>query len=171
MAEKGCKQERSVFRGLGRQAWRLAEEFVALFALYSLVVRIINRSYLFFSGEYKTMTLSQVVAAEPVTAAGITVILPDPVVEILIGCIVVGTITYVTLKYVCREEWVQEPVQVKECWEEVQWYNPFSWFTAIVCTFVEVLKWVLKQICEWVEEIVIGLVIICIVVTAIIVFA
>ena len=67
------------------------------------------------------------------------------------------------LELICSWEWVQEPTQVEECWEEVTWYKPWSWGMAIVCTLVEVLKWVLKQICKWKKVLVIVLVITCII--------
>lgn len=153
------------------EVWRLLQLGVAFGALYSLVMHVVNKSYLLLSGAAQEMTMRQVANAAPVAAPGITVTLPDPVAEVVIVCIVLGVITYVVLKYLCKSEWVQETVQVEECWEEVKWYNPFSWFVAIVCTIVEVLKWVLKQICKWVEVVVTILVVACIIVTLIIIFA
>ena len=150
---------------------RLMKEIVALGMLYSLAAHAINKAYLLFSGAYETMTLNQVAAAAPVLWVGITIPLPDPVAEILLICIIGGIITYLILAWVCSEEWVQEPVEIEECWEEVKWYNPFSWVKAIVCTVVEVLKWVLKQVCGWKEILVTILVVTCVVVGLIIVFA
>lgn len=151
--------------------WRLLQLTVALGFLYTLLMRVINRGYLLLSGATKDMTMSQVDSASPVAAPGITIGLPGPIAETVIACIVLGTITYIVLKYLCESEWVQERVQVEKCWEEVKWYNPFSWFVAIVCTIVEVLKWVLKQICRWVEVTVTVLVIACIVIALIILLA
>ena len=150
--------------------WRILQLTIALGSLYTLLMHVIYRGYLLFSGATKEMTMSQIASAQPVAAPGITIGLPDPIAEVVILCIVLGVITYIVLKYVCESEWVQEPVQVEECWEEVKWYNPFSWFVAIVCTIVEVLKWVLKQICKWVEVVVTVLVIACIAITLIIIF-
>ncbi|MEN8134252.1 MAG: hypothetical protein ABFS18_01780 [Thermodesulfobacteriota bacterium] len=170
METKQCCKTGTI-KGLGRQVFRLLLEIAALGCLYSLSMHVINKLYLLFTGSYKTMTMMQVAAATPVAAPGLTITLPDPVAEILLVCIIGGVLTYAILKYVCSQEWVQEPVQVQECWTEIQWYNPFSWVEAIVCTFVEVLKWVLKQICGYVEVIVTILVIICVIVGIIIVFA
>ena len=148
--------------------WHLAELIVAFGSLYSLAMHVINKSYLLLSGAARDMTLNEIAAAAPVAAPGLTVTLPDPLATIIITCIVIGILVYVILTYLCEQEWVQEPVQIEKCWEEVTWYNPFSWVTAIVCTFVEVLKWVLKLICDWVPWIVIVLVISCIVIGIII---
>lgn len=167
MAIKECK----VCKKASVQLVKLAKELVALGMLYALAAHTVNKAYLLFSGAYKTMTLSQIAAAAPVAAPGIIIPLPDPVAEIVLICIIGGIITYLILAWVCSEEWVQEPVEIEECWEEVEWYKPWEWVVAIVCTVVEVLKWVLKQICEWKEVIVSVLVIICIVVGIIIVFA
>ena len=154
------------------QLWRLAELFVAFTALYSLIAGVLNRIVTLASGAAGEMATRDALAAAPVAtpAIGISIPLPDPVAELVIVCIVLGVITYVVLKWLCHEEWVQETVEVEECWEEVKWYNPWSWVVAIVCTVKEVLKWVLKQICGWVEVLVSVLVVACIVVGIIIVF-
>lgn len=152
------------------QLLHLAELLVGFLMLYSLVMRVVNRVAVLASGAAGEMTKQEALAATPVAAPGVTIVLPDPLAEVLIACIVLGVITYVVLKWLCHEEWVQEPVQVEECWEEVKWYNPWSWVVAVVCTVKEVLKWVLKQICGWVEVLVSALVIVCIVVGIIIIF-
>lgn len=165
--------QRRVTRRFMADVWRLAQAGVALGALYSLVAHVVNMAYLLFTGGAEGLTVRQIAAAEPVWSAFIRIIVtvPDPIAEVVILCIVLGVITYVLLKYVCESEWVQETVEVEECWEEVKWYNPWSWVKAIVCTIVEVVKWVLKQICKWVKVVVTVLVIACIVVTLIIIFA
>jgi len=119
------------------------------------------------------MSTAEALSTTPILAPliGVSIPLPGPLAEAYIVCIVVGVILYIVLKYLCAQEWVQERVQIKECWEEVKWYNPFSWFKALVCTIVEVLKWVLKTICKWTEVFVTILVITCIVITTIIILA
>ena len=167
MKDTKTKKPSTLIGKLIIDVWRFLQLTVALGSLYTLLMRVINKGYLLFSGAAKDMTTSQIVSAQPVAAPGITIGLPNPIAEAAIVCIVVGVITYIALKFVCKSVWVQEPVQVKKCWEEVKWYNPFSWVVAIVCTIVEVLKWVLKQICNWVEVLVTVLVIACIVITVI----
>lgn len=171
MNNSKTKKPSSLFGKLVTDVWRILQLTVALGSLYTMIVHVIHKAYLLFSGAVKDMTMSEVVSSQPVAAPGITIGLPDPIAELIIFCIIMGTLTYIVLKYVCETEWVQERVKIKECWEEVKWYNPFSWFVAIVCTFVEVLKWVLKQICKWIEVIVTVLVIACIAITLIIIFA
>lgn len=158
-------------RGFVSDLSRAIGALVALGTLYSLVVDVLNKVALLVTGRFRGMTAEQVSDAAPVAAPLIKVILPDPVAEVIIACIVVGVIVYYVLKWLCQEQWVQEPVQIKECWEEVKWYNPWSWVKAIVCTVKEVLKWVLKVICGWVWVAVIALVVICIVVVLIILLA
>jgi len=77
----------------------------------------------------------------------------------------------IILQEVCGSEWVQESVEVERCWEEKQWYNPWDWFTTIVCVTAEVLKWVLKWICKIYPILIIVLVIVCIVVVLVAILA
>lgn len=171
MADKEGKEEMCCGKKVPSQVVKLAKEIVALGMLYSLIAHTINKTYLLLSGAYKTMTLEQITTDTPIAVPGISITLPDPVVEILFVCIIGGVITSLILQWVCSEEWVQESVKVEKCWEEVKWYNPFSWVVALVCTLVEVLKWVLKQICGWKEVLVTALVIICVAVGIIIIVA
>lgn len=69
-------------------------------------------------------------------------------VETVLYCFVLALWVYLFLGKVCQEEWVQETVNVKKCWKKIKWYNPWSWVKSIVCTFVEVVKWVLKVFCK-----------------------
>lgn len=143
-----------------------------LLLFLSWLTTTINRLYLVFSGQAAEMTIQQRLYAEPVAPSIISIIvqLPDPLAEVILANILfVGFLQYILLSWVCESQWVQERVQVKECWEEVTWYNPWSWVKALVCTFVEVLKWVLQQICGWKEIFVIIQVAICITVAIIVV--
>lgn len=155
------------------QVWRLAQLVAVFTVLYGAVINVANKVSVLLTGPEAGATLAETLAATPVAASTLLVRipLPDPLAEFIIFCIVTGIITYFVLKWICGYEWVQEKVKIKECWEEVKWYNPFSWFVAIVCTIVEVLKWVLKWICKWVEVLVVILVITCIVVAILIVLA
>ena len=147
--------------------WRLAQLFVALWLLYSLAAHTLWLASQVITGQAKALGGGALAAAGPAGAISISIPLPGYLAEWIIGCIVLGVITYVVLTWLCQSQWVQQPVNVQQCWEEVQWWNPFSWFVAIVCTVVQVLKWVLQQICKWVEVVVILLVVICIVVSII----
>lgn len=163
-------------RGLGRHfftdAWRLVQGVVALWLLYSFAVHTLWLASQALSGKTRALGAAAVAGAGPVAGAiGIEIPLPDPLAELIIVCIVTGVLTYVVLKWLCQSEWVKQTVNVQECWEEVQWWNPFSWFVAIVCTVVEVVKWVLQQVCKWVEVIVVVLVVTCIVVSIIVVLS
>ena len=149
--------------------WRFAQEIIAFGLLYNMIINIVNKLHLLITGAAKGMALSEVVTAEPVATPIISVVLKDPIATAIILCIVTGVLTYVVFRYICQSQWVQEKVNVKKCWEEVKWYNPFSWVRAIVCTVVEVVKWVLKLVCKWIAYVVIVLVITCIVVSIIII--
>jgi len=155
------------------ELWRLAQLFVVFSTLYSLIAEVVNKAAVLIEGVPVGMTAAAALAADPLVEPFIKIVipLPDPLAELIIACIVIGVLTYIVLKWVCESQWVRETVEIEECWEEVKWYNPFSWFVAIVCTIVEVVKWVLKQICGWVEALVIVLVILCIVISIIVVVA
>lgn len=151
--------------------WRLAALSVPYLIVYTWLATQVNRLSVLFSGDAAGMTSADALSATPVMAPilGIKIPLPDPLAEAIIVCIVTGVILYVVLKYICSQEWVQEEVEIKECWEEIKWYNPWSWVKAIVCTIVEVLQWVLKTICKWTEVFVTALVVLCIIISIIVV--
>jgi hypothetical protein len=88
--------------------------------------------------------------------------------DVILVCIVTGVITYAVFKLVCWTEWVQEEISWRECWNEFRWYNPWSWVKTLVCVTKTALQWVLKQICKWIETIVVVLVITCILATILI---
>ncbi len=83
--------------------------------------------------------------------------------ELILVCLASGFLAWVVLNWVCKSFWVQEKVNIKKCWTEIKWYNPWSWVKAVVCTVKEVLKWVLKTICGWKEVIVATLTIACLI--------
>jgi hypothetical protein len=171
MTDRESKKKVSLGRHFINEVWRLAVLFTAFTALVSLIADVYHKLSVLFAGPPDGMTELEALAAAPAVAqlVSVSIPLPDPLAELFIACIFTGVLTYIVLKWVCESQWVQEPVQVKECWEEVTWYNPFSWVAAIVCTVVEVLKWVLKQICGWVEVLIVTLVVICIVVVLVVV--
>lgn len=150
--------------------WRLCVVSIPYFIFYTWLANVVNRLYLLFSGEAATMSSAEVLSSTPILKPIVSVGIPLPgyLAEALIACVVMGIILYAILDYICNQEWVQEPVEIEECWEEIKWYNPFSWVKAIFCTIVEVLKWVLKQVCKWKATFVLAMVIICGVVSIII---
>lgn len=151
--------------------WKLMQLTVALGSLYTLVMHVIHKSYLLFSGAAQDMTTSQIASSNPVAAPGISIGLPGPLAEIIITCIVLGTITYIILEWLCESVWVQELKKVEECWEEIKWYNPWTWVKALVCVLVWALVWVVKQICKWTEVLTIFLVLFCTVIGIILIAA
>lgn len=171
MAEGESKKKLSIERRFVIEAWRLAVLVTAFAALISFVADVIHKLSVLFTGPPSGMTGLEALVAAPAVAriVGVAIPLPYPLAELIIACIVTGVLTYIVLKWVCESQWVQEIVEVEECWEEVRWYNPFSWFVAIVCTVVEVLKWVLKQICGWIEILIVILVVTCILVAILVV--
>ncbi len=156
-------------RGFASDLSQLLQAGVGLLFLYSLIAHVVNEAYALL---WRTkMAVPAAAAAGPLaTLVGVRIPLPNPLAEIIIVCIVLGVVTYYVLQWICQQEWVQELVQVEECWEETTWYNPWSWVEAIVCTVKEVLKWILKLICGWIWVAVIGLVILCIILGIIIAF-
>jgi len=147
-----------------KKTWHLIEASVALGMLYSLFGCVINKLNFLVSGTTPLSTTSPEMMVPTLVPSliEINIPIPYPLAEILLICVLMGALTYIVLKTVCSEEWVKEPVDVEECWEEITW-NPFSWIKSLVCTVVEVLKWVLKQICKVVEILVTVLVISCII--------
>ncbi|NOR58304.1 MAG: hypothetical protein GQ474_07260 [Sulfurimonas sp.] len=170
MKNENNKKGEGSSRGVLNKIWHLIEASVSLGLLYTLFACVINKFNFLFSGTSLEPSVENMMATQLIAAPIIVIDLPDPLAEIIIICIVVGVATYLSLKYVCSQEWVQESVDIEECWEKTTWYNPWSWVTSIFCTIVEVLQWVLKQICEWVEVLVTLLVISCIILGIIILF-
>ena len=81
---------------------------------------------------------------------------------LLAVCIITAVILYYILEWVCSQRWVQEETSFEECWEEIVWWNPWSWVKTLVCVVREVTRWVLKVIC-YVRKIVIwGTALVCI---------
>lgn len=171
MTEGDSKKKLSLERRFVVEVWRLAVLVTAFAALISFAADVIYKLSVLFAGPPAGMTGLEALAAAPAIAllVGVTIPLPYPLAELILVCIITGVLTYILLKWVCESQWVQEPVEVEKCWEEVRWYNPFSWFVAIVCTIVEALKWVFKQICGWIEVLIVILVVTCIVVAILVV--
>ena len=167
------KKKVSLVRHTITEFWRLALLLTGFATLYSLIINVVNGVAMLVTGVPvgmpKSAALMEPAVATPIV--GVAVGLPEGVAEVAIACIILGIITYVILEWLCQQEWVQEPVQIEKCWEEVQWYNPWSWVVAIVCALVWGLAWVLKTICGWVEVVVIVLVLACIIVGIIIIAA
>jgi hypothetical protein len=152
--------ERPRVVGFGTQVWRLLQTLTALGFLYELIAITANHLNEAFSdggGQILPLWLN----TDPFgtcTAFGI-----DPAVcGGLATCFTVTVVTLVLLGLLCEEEWVQETVDVKKCWEEISW-NPWGWVKALVCTFVEVTRWVLKLVCEIKWALVITVAIVCVV--------
>lgn len=155
------------------EVWRLAQLVTAFTVLYGAVINVVNMVSGLLAGPEADATIAETLAATLVATPALLVTVPlsGSIAEFFIACIVTGITTYFVWKWICNNEWVQEKVDVEKCWEEVKWYNPFSWFVAIVCTVVEVLKWVLKLICGWVEVLVVVLTLSCMGATLLIVLA
>ncbi|MEX2161432.1 MAG: hypothetical protein WD751_05905 [Anaerolineales bacterium] len=156
MDRKRKGKEAKGLRHFVTDVWRLAQVAAVGTVVYSLIAEVVNSASALVAGG--------VAGAAPNLGAMIIVEIPleNPLAGILIGCILLGILTYIGLKFLCSSEWVQEPVDVEECWTEITW-NPFSWVEALVCTVVEVVKWVLKEICKWTEVFAIVLTVVCIV--------
>lgn len=162
------------------QLWRLSQGLVALLLLYSLLAHLINHSFIARPINYAYYLLFNKNIAQIVSGKGIlpqvfqvnpqTIGCPDILGETACGyfrgvivCYLTVVVVAIVLNYICGTEWVQENVSVKNCWDEVEWYNPWDWFVATVCTITEVTKWVLKQICKVKEIIYLASFVICII--------
>lgn len=86
---------------------------------------------------------------------------PPPIIDIILVCVFSGFVTYMALRYVCEAKWVTEWQKVTDCWKEKHWYNPWDWFTTLVCVVTWVAVQVLRVICAWKEVLVIVAVITC----------
>jgi len=131
---------------LEQEVWKLLKLSVALGAIYSLFINTVNS-----------------VLPSPVASSfiGIGGRIPDTFTNTILLCIIVGTFTYIVLTYVCEEKWVQEPISIKDCGWEWTW-KIWKWVLSFICTLVVIFSWVLKLICYWKDQLVIGLTIICI---------
>lgn len=152
--------------------WRLIVVLIPYAIVYNWLASQINRLAILFSGQAATMSNAEALSATPVLKplASIAIPLPDPLAEAYIACVVAGVILYLILDYVCGLDWVKEPVQIKECWEEISW-NPLSWIKTVVCTIIESFKWVLKWVCRWKWVVVTGLILVCGVIVTIVILA
>jgi hypothetical protein len=81
---------------------------------------------------------------------------------LLIVCVVTAVILYYILEWVCNQRWVQEETSFKECWEEIVWWNPWSWVKTLVCVVKEVTRWVLKVVCYARKIIIWGTALVCV---------
>lgn len=157
--------------GLPTQLWRIAKGILALSFLYDLLARPINHLDMLIAGGDATEDeiveggelLPQLYTLDLDFAHGLCDYFTSPeICAVIRVCVVAGVLTLIIFEWICRQEWVQEEVEIEECWEEVVWYNPWSWGKAIVCSVVEIVKWVLKQICEWRKTIIVVAIIVCI---------
>ena len=165
----------SLTRRIGRDFIRLVQLLIGFQALYALVQHVVSRFVQTGGGELENgHTLANGIAFVWLPPFRFPPVHPpfgprppaapwEQLVGDILLCIAAGVITYAILKLVCDEEWVQEEVDFKECWEEIKWYNPFSWVYAVVCTIVKALVWVAKIICKYKEVVVTILVLACIV--------
>jgi hypothetical protein len=174
--------------GIGRtlslrtQLWRLAEGLLALTLLYSLLARVVNHAYSLVAGEHLTdhEVLDGQGVLPPIVAIRVEVgtwcydrLGPDLCNAIagVVTCLVLGAVVGEIFEKICGNEWVKESVNIQECWEEKDWYNPVDWVTTLVCVSVEVTKWTLQWICKVKSYLVIIAVVVCIVVVLLVVFA
>lgn len=129
----------------------LAQSLFGLGLLYAFIGGIINHAYKAFTGDINT-TLVPMSAEIKFDFCKEQVLEWGDVMGTICGVFVVCTITvfliWLILEWICNREWVQEDVEIEECWEEITWYNPWTWVKSIVCTTKEVLKWILKLICK-----------------------
>src|SRR6185295_16578752 len=95
--------------------------------------------------------------------------LGDPIVDVILACIVTGIVVSTLLVAVCSSEWVKKKKKIKDCWHKKKWYNPFDWVRILVCVVKWVVRKILEVICKWKEIITIVLTIACIVVGIILV--
>ena len=110
------------FKNLTLRIWQLLRGAVALLTLTAfgnhVLMQTNHATHLIADYESSGISIS-------ITWQFLCRVLPPPICTIIL-CVIGGIMVYAVLKEICTEEWVQEPVQVEECWKEVKWYNPFS---------------------------------------------
>jgi len=165
----------SVGRRLLRNVVRFVQLAIALAVPYSLVVHILNGYYLLFTGRAKGMTPDELMHAHPVAVPILNVddgfkicgtIIPHEICAVIVVCVFLGVITGYVLQYLCQQKWVQEPEHFEECWDcDCDWWNALCWLACgiggVLCTIIEVIRWVLRWICGWVWYVVLILVVVC----------
>lgn len=148
---------------------------VGMIFLYTLLINFLNETVtliLALTDKSFELTKTEAAANSPVLPPLVTVNITEPYTVCILSTIIIGVITYYVLKWLCSFEWVKKRIDIKSCWKEVKWYNPFSWFKALVCTFVHIFIWILQKICKWawvlVTSLVFATVVICFITISII---
>jgi len=157
-----------------QELWQASQGVVVLGVLAGFAAHVVGGvSMLLSRGQVAGQTVAPV--AGTVAAPGEIIIqtppitLGDPIVDVILACIVTGIVVYTLLVAVCSSEWVKKKKKIKDCWHKKKWYNPFDWVRILVCVVKWVVRKILEVICKWKEIITIVLTIACIVVGIILV--
>jgi hypothetical protein len=126
-----------------QEVWHLVQISVPLYFFYRMIAHVVGGVLALADKSH------QVATGAAAVAPFVVVEIPEPIVAVIISCAVTAVIGWELLKYACEQEWVQEPVDVRECWHEWEWLNPWTWVKVLVCSVKEVLKWVLKEFCKY----------------------
>ncbi len=168
-------------QGFLKDLSHLIQSAIALGFFYDLVAHTLNRVYAASTLAGRALTVVQVdqnhallptIYGEP-GRIGIELckailepgggVSGDSICVVIVVCLLLAVVAYYILDWVCDKQWVQEPVQIKECWEELVWWKPWTWIWVVVCTVKEIFRWVLKIICRWRKIAIFVLVVVCIV--------
>ena len=147
----------------------LTQSAIVLLFLYSYIANIINHAYQKFFRTPQTETDNDLLAV-PIKyelCSGSLLEASDIWSELCLlaaGCVLAAIILGYIFHWVCSFEWVQKPIEVKECWRDAKSWNPASWIGPLVCTINESLRAVLQLLCRLQVQVVWGLAILCILV-------
>jgi MFS superfamily sulfate permease-like transporter len=154
--------------GIGSDLVHIGQGFLALSLLWDFIAHIINdiTQPRLDAELLPTIGLLSISDDVVVGTMGLcrALVLPPEVCKVITVCVVSGILIYLVFKLVCEMDWVQIEISWEECWEEFTWYNPWDWFTTLVCITKTAFIWVLQKICRYIGYIVTVLIITCIVV-------
>lgn len=91
------------------------------------------------------------------------IIIGPEICGVLKGCFYIAGLAYLTTKLLCWTEWVKEEIKWEDCWDEISWKNPWSWIKTVVCVTKTIIRWVLKQLCDYIDIFVVVFVVVCII--------
>ena len=83
---------------------------------------------------------------------------------VIVLCILLAILLGVILEWICQSEWVKEEVSFKVCGRrKCKWYDLVCHVKKLICYTCTFFRWLLQQICGWINVLVWAMAIACIV--------
>jgi hypothetical protein len=139
------------------ELWHAVQGVVVLGMAVGFAAHVVSMAMLAGNKQAGALAPSGIIVTTPPIAPG------DPIIDVILVCIVTGIVVYLLLVAVCQSEWVKKKTKIKDCFRKRKWYNPFDWVRILVCVVKWVVRRVLQKICSWKEVLVIVLTVACII--------